>query len=223
MATELLSEDIKKQVKDVFAELQNSVEVLFFGKKEGCDYCDDTRRLIEEVVGLSDKLSTSVYDLEADKAVADQYNVDKAPSIVIAAKDDGKVTDHGIRYAGIPSGHEFSSLINDMILVSKRDSALQQETRDFLKDLKSPVKMYIFVTPTCPYCPRSVMLAHQMAFESPMVEAEMVEAIEFPELSNRFNVSGVPQTTINDGAGTVVGAVPEQHLLTELKRIFSNN
>jgi len=223
MATELLNEDIKNQVRDVFAELNDPVEVLFFGKKEGCDYCNDTRQLIEEVVGLSDKLNASVYDLEENKDLAEKYNVDKAPTIVIAGKEDGGVKDYGIRYAGIPSGHEFSSLINDMILVSKRDSGLQENTRKFLNELKSPVHMYVFVTPTCPYCPRSVMLAHQMAFESPMVQAEMVEAIEFPELSNRFSVSGVPQTTINEGAGTVVGAVPEQHLLQELQRIFSQN
>jgi hypothetical protein len=57
-----------------------------------------------------------------------------------------------------------------------------------------------------------------MALESPWVEAEMVEAIEFPGLSNRHNVSGVPQTTINHGAGTVV--VPwEEHLLNEMQRL----
>jgi len=62
------------------------------------------------------------------------------------------------------------------------------------------------------------VLAHQMALESPMVEAEMVEAMEFPELSNRFGVSGVPQTTINAGAGTVIGAMPEDNLLAEILR-----
>lgn len=46
----------------------------------------------------------------------------------------------------------------------------------------------------------------------------MVEAMEFPELSDRFNVSGVPQTTINSGAGTVVGAVPEDYLIAEISR-----
>jgi hypothetical protein len=55
--------------------------------------------------------------------------------------------------------------------------------------------------------------------ESPMVQAEMVEAMEFQALSNKYNVSGVPQTTINDGAANVVGAVPESNMLEELKRI----
>lgn len=58
----------------------------------------------------------------------------------------------------------------------------------------------------------------QMALESPLVEAEAVEAMEFPELANRFNVSGVPQTTINLGDGTVVGAVPEEHLVIEIQQ-----
>jgi hypothetical protein len=61
------------------------------------------------------------------------------------------------------------------------------------------------------------MLAFQMAMESPLVQAEMIEAMEFPELSDRFAVSGVPQTTINMGAGTVVGAYPEDSLLEEIQ------
>ena len=63
-----------------------------------------------------------------------------------------------------------------------------------------------------------MVLAHQMALESPLVLAEAVEASEFPELAEKFNVSGVPQTTINAGKGTVVGAVPEDHLLKEIQR-----
>jgi hypothetical protein len=57
-----------------------------------------------------------------------------------------------------------------------------------------------------------------MAMESALVEAEMVEAMEFPELADRHNVSGVPQTTINDGAAHVIGAMPEDALLAEILR-----
>ena len=44
----------------------------------------------------------------------------------------------------------------------------------------------------------------------------MVEATEFPELAERYSVSGVPQTTINAGAGTLVGAAPEDNLVDEI-------
>ena len=66
------------------------------------------------------------------------------------------------------------------------------------------------------------MLAHQMALESPMVEAEMVEAMEFPELSDQLGVSGVPHTAINGEAGAVIGAVPEDHLVSEIQRALKN-
>jgi glutaredoxin-like protein len=146
--TNLLNEDIRNQVREAFTALQEPVQVLFFGSKEECEYCDDTLKLVEEVTNLSDKLSLQAFDVEADSAVADRYNVSMTPGLVIAGLGEDGVIDYGIRYAGIPSGHEFSSLIQDLILVSGRDSGLNQQTRDFLAKLKEPVHLQVFVTPT---------------------------------------------------------------------------
>jgi alkyl hydroperoxide reductase subunit AhpF len=148
MATKLLNENIAQQVQEVFEQLQEPVQVLFFGKKDGCDYCEDTLQLIEEVVSLSDKLELSVYDLELDADLARRYNVDKAPGLVLAGRDGDQIIDFGVRYAGIPAGHEFSSLIHDLVLVSGRDSGLSQMTRGFLSGLTGPVRLQVFVTPT---------------------------------------------------------------------------
>ena len=52
-----------------------------------------------------------------------------------------------------------------------------------------------------------------------MIRAEGVKSMEFQELAEQFNVSGVPQTTINSGMGMVIGAVPEASLLAEIQRI----
>lgn len=221
MGTRLLDDKISKQVQEIFDGLDQPVAVLFFGRQGDCQFCGETRQLVEEVTSLSDKLSLELYDLDQDNELASQFGVDKAPGLVIVAKDGEEYLDYGIRYAGIPSGHEFSSLIHDFIRVSKRDSGLSAQTREFLKSLTEPVHMMVFVTPTCPYCPQAVLLAHQMAQESPFIQAEMVEAMEFPELSDRYNVGGVPQTTINYGAGTVVGAVPEAHLVAEIQRVIA--
>lgn len=219
----LLNEQIAEQVRQIFdAQLKQPVEILFFGVQEGCETCDDTRRLAEEVVAISDKLHLSVYDLNEHADLAARYGVDKAPGMVIAARDGETLTDYGVRLSGIPSGHEFTTLIQDLLLVSSRDSGLSQPTRDYLKSLDRPLHMQVFVTPTCPYCPRAVVLAHQMAIESPLVSAEMVEAMEFPELADKFGVSGVPQTTINDGAGTLVGAAPEEYLVAEIRKALRN-
>ena len=217
MNTRLLNEDIQAQVKSALENMKEPVDVLFFGTKEECEYCGDTLQLVSEVAELSENISISVFDLDDNPDIAREYNINKTPGLVIAGRDTDQSLDYGVRFAGIPSGHEFSSFIEALILVSGRDSGLSDESRRQLKGLKNPVLLQVFVTPTCPYCPRAVITAYQMALESEMVQAEMVEAMEFPELSQRFGVSGVPQTTINSGAGTVVGAVPELQLLAEIQ------
>ena len=146
--TNLLNDDIRNQVSETFNELDKPVQILFFGSKEQCEYCDDTLQLVEEVASLSDKLSVQAFDVDADADIADHYNVSLTPGLVIAAEGDDGPIDYGVRYAGIPSGHEFSSLIQDLILVSRRDSGLTEQTREFLASLKEPVYLQVFVTPT---------------------------------------------------------------------------
>lgn len=219
----VLNEQVIKQIQQAFAELQEPVQVLYFGSRDHCDTCAETQQLLEEVSAVNDKVELRVYDLQENGDIAEQFNVRNAPGIVIAAKNDAAVKNLGVHFSGMPSGYEFSTLINDILAVSRRDSGLSETTREFLKQLDQPVHLQVFVTPTCPYCPRAVLLAHQMAMENPqMIRAEGVEATEFPELANRFNVRGVPQTVINSGAGIVVGAVPEQNLLAEIMRALQN-
>jgi alkyl hydroperoxide reductase subunit AhpF len=148
MTERLLNDDITRQVTEFFQQLQEPVEVLYFGRKDDCDYCDDTRHLLEELVETSDMLALNAYDLEDDAGLAEQYRVDKVPGIVIAGRDGDQILDYGIRYSGIPAGHEFSSLINTMVLVSSRDSGLDLQTRQVLAGLKKPVHLQVFVTPT---------------------------------------------------------------------------
>src|SRR5512142_2649720 len=222
-AERILEESVLGQVQDAFAGLKEPVEILFFGSSDNSDYCADELQLLREVVALHAGLHLSTYDLDANRDFAERFQVDRAPTVVVVAKEGSGLTDLGIRFAGIPSGHEFGTLINDILLVSGRDSGLSEKTREYLRSLNKPLLLQVFVTPTCPYCPRAVLLAHQMAMENPrMIRAEGVEAMEFPELADRFHVSGVPQTVINAGAGTVVGAVPEQNLLAEITRALQN-
>lgn len=217
----LLNEEIKQQVSEVFAQLKEPVQILFFGSRQNCDYCPETRQLAEEVAALSDKISLGIYDLQEDAEIARQYQVDKAPALVLAARDGETVTDMGVSFSGIPAGHEFTSLIQSLLLVSQRDSGLSEASRTFLKNLDRPLRLQVFVTPTCPYCPRAVVLAHSMAMENPLIRAEMIEATEFPELADRHGVHGVPHTAINDGQAHVIGAVPEADLLAEIRKVLA--
>jgi len=145
----ILNESIRKQVRDLFdQQLKQPVGVLFFNTKNDCETCSDTQQLLEEVISLSDKLFLDVHDLEDEAELAQKFHIDKVPGIIFVGKDGDQLIDYGIRMLGIPSGHEFSTLIHDLILVSGRDSELEQKTRDELKKLTKPVHLQVFVTPT---------------------------------------------------------------------------
>jgi alkyl hydroperoxide reductase subunit AhpF len=148
MENHLLNDSIRQQVKELFQQLKEPVAVLFFGSQADCAACGDTYQLASELVELSEKLSLASYDIDADADMASLYKVDKVPGLVLAARDGNRITDYGIRFAGIPSGHEFASLVHDLVLVSSRDSGLDPLTRDFLKSLTKPVHLQVFVTPT---------------------------------------------------------------------------
>lgn len=215
----MLNDEIAAQVKGVLDEnLTHPVKIQFFESVENCDFCQQTRQLLEEIVPLSEKISMDAYDVHSDPEIAASYRIDKTPAIVLAAEEDGKITDYGIRFYGIPAGHEFTSLINEIILVSKRDSGLKPATREFLKTLDREIRLQVFVTPTCPYCPRAVTMAHAMALENPFVHADMIESTEFLELSTKYQVKGVPHTAINDGAFAMIGSGPEEMLVEEIRK-----
>jgi glutaredoxin-like protein len=137
--------------------------------------------------------------------------VDKIPAIAIIGAED-----YGVRFYGIPSGYEFTSLLHAIRMVAAGKPELTEETMKALAEVTEPVHLQVFVTPTCPYCPGSVVLAHQMAVASPMVRADMVEATEFPHLAIKYQVMGVPRTVINDTAH-IEGAAPEPMVLEKLR------
>ena len=200
----------REQVLKALEELKDPVTIINFTQKFECQFCSETRELLEEFTGLSDKLSLEVYNLTLDQEKADEYGVDKIPATILT---NGK--NLGIRWFGVPLGYEFVTLLEDTIAVSQGESGLEQETKDALKEINTDVHIQVFVTPTCPYCPRAVSLAHRFAMESDFITADMVEATEFPHLAQKYNVRGVPRSIINE-TEALEGAAPEQMLLEKV-------
>jgi glutaredoxin-like protein len=147
----LLNTDIKTQLEGMFAELSAPVKLVVFTQGEGgaieCSMCTETRQLVEEVAELSDKLEVQVFDFVRDENLAKEYQVDKIPAVVVLANGD-KEKDYGVRLYGIPSGYEFGSLIEDILLVSSGNHNLSKQTLRELEKLDRPVHIQVYVTPT---------------------------------------------------------------------------
>ncbi len=209
-----IDQEEKNKIKELFSKhLKNEVNLLFFSKDEDCQYCADTEEILEEVTGLDEKVNFEKNLLGSEKA--EEYGVDRAPAIIFL-NNEGQ--DSGVHFYGIPSGYEFTSLIEDILDMSDHERIdLSEDIKNEVKALDGDVLLQVFITPTCPYCPRAVRVAHQMAMLNPKVRGEMVEAMEFEELSASFNVSGVPKTVINSGADEQVGAVPAKTILKKIQ------
>jgi glutaredoxin-like protein len=206
-----LDDKTREQVANDLAVLDKPVKLVMFTQELECQYCAETHELCSEIAELSDHISLEVYDFVSDKDKADEYGIDKIPAIaVVGAKD------YGVRYFGIPAGYEFMSLLDSIKTVSAGQVNLMPETTAFLEDLKDPLHIQVYVTPTCPYCTRSVTLAHHLAIASDMVTADMVEATEFPHLAQKYQVMGVPRSVINETVHQE-GAAPEPMFLERLK------
>ena len=212
----LIPEEQKQHLKAEFNEkLTNKVKLVMFTQENECPLCKETRELVEELGGLSDKIEVSVYDFGKDTEQAAVFGIDKVPAIVVWGEKD-----YGIRYYGLPFGYEFQTLFESLVNVSRRDSGLSEDTKAKIKAVDKPVHIQVFVTLTCPYCPIIASLAHRFAMESDLITAEVVDANEFPQVATRFNVFGVPKTVINEKVefiSVVAENVFIEHILAALK------
>ena len=206
---QVLKERERRYVKQLFEkELSGEVRLVVFTQKFECEGCEITRRIAEELAELSPNISVEVHDFEEDGELARKWRVDKIPALLVFG-----MREYGIRYFGMPTGYEFAALLDDIVDVSKGRSRLSEATKARLKEIKEPVHIQVFVTPTCPYCPRAVRTAHMFALENENVVGDMIESLEFPHLANKYNVMAVPKVVINDVLA-FEGAVPE-HIFLE--------
>ena len=161
--------------------------------------------MLDEIVSLSDRVTLEEVNFILEKERAAQFGIEGVPAIALLR--DGE--DTRIRFFGAPAGYEFMSLVEAVILAGTDDSGLAPESKALIAaHVTGPLDILVFVTPTCPHCPRAVTLAHRMAVENPNIRATCVEATEFMELSRQYRVTGVPKTVVN-GAIEMLGALPE--------------
>ncbi|MCL4548949.1 MAG: thioredoxin family protein [Bacteroidetes bacterium] len=212
-----LDDQIKAEMSKQLSVLTKNVKLVMFTQELECQYCRETKQILTELSEVSDKISLEVKNFINDKADAEKYGVDKIPATVIV-DENGK--DYGIKFYGIPSGYEFASLLEDIKLLGTGITGFDPQTENEIKNLDSDVHMQVFVTPTCPYCPQAVITAHKFAYLNDRVKSDMIEATEFPHLSNKYNVRGVPRTVINENT-FIEGAAPEQMVFDKVKEALA--
>lgn len=139
----LNEQDAEFLKKDFEGKLKNNVKIIFFKSEDACLYCKEVKDILVEVSGLSDKIALEEYDFDKDKEKVKQYSIKRTPAIVIEGEKD-----YGVRFYGIPSGHEFMTLIYGITNVSTKNTNLSEKTVEKLKEITKPYNIQVFVTPT---------------------------------------------------------------------------
>jgi len=194
----LLAEKDREAIRGHFGLMTNNVTVTLT-KAPGEN---DTEAILKELGELTEKLILNIVESDGINSVLPTLSIGSTGRVI---------------FRGTPSGYEFSSLLTGIIDAGRALSGLTEETRAFLDDLQDDLHVKVFVTPTCPHCPPSVVLAHRMAAYSDRVTAEAIEANEFPDMAARYQVQGVPRTVVNETFSTE-GAQPEAYLVEALRK-----
>ena len=134
----------EEAVRKEFERIGGPVKLVVFSQAlAAADLCRQNEQLVKEVAALNAQISVEVLNLAIDRDRAAAYKVDQVPAIVVEG-----ARDYGIRFFGIPSGYEFSNLIDAIILVSTGEPQLTEQTKASLGGLAGDVEIKVFSTPT---------------------------------------------------------------------------
>lgn len=202
----LLSEQDRQTVRTQLAGITHQVTLVLFTQTIGePETAPLAKQILGEIAELSDRVAVEEANLVLDRERAAQYGIDRIPAIVLLRGGE----DTRMRFLGAPAGYEFMSLLEAVMAAGTGDSGLSESSRALIaQHVTGPLDIKVFVTPSCPHCPRAVTLAHRMAVESTHIQASCIEATEFMDLSREYRVTGVPKTVVNDSI-EILGALPE--------------
>ena len=203
--------EVIDEVKRIFSGLKRPVTLHFFKTSiRECKYCEDVEYIVDTISNLSPLISTIKH--EEGKEEDKRFNINMYPAIIVHSEEE-----YNIRFFGIPAGEEFGVLVNTILAASTGNIHLNKSTIEEIKRIEENVHIRVFVTPACPYCPHMAWKACMFALANRRITTDVIEASEFPELVEKYNVFAVPKVVINDKV-EFEGLVPERLFLKRLLR-----
>ncbi len=139
----LISDEVVGQLRQEFEKLKDPVRLAVFSQALADPESEQVRRLVEELAATDSRLSAESYNFVLDTEKVEALHIQRIPAIAILGAKD-----YGIRMYGLPSGYEFGTLVDAILDVSSGTSGLSEETKAALAEVKQPVHLQVFSTPT---------------------------------------------------------------------------
>jgi alkyl hydroperoxide reductase subunit F len=177
-------------------------------KAQLASYLERISNPIEIVASLDDsKASQEMHALLKDVAEASKLvnviesrdDLHRKPSFSINRPGET----HGPRFAGLPMGHEFTSLVLALLQVGGYPPKVEQAILDQIRSLDGDFEFEVYVSLTCHNCPDVVQALNLMAVQNPRIKTTMIEGGTFQDEVAERHIMGVPTVFLN---GTQFGS-----------------
>ena len=190
----LLNDALRGQIATVLGRMENNVTLVTIVDPTN-EKSIELRDLVIDIANLGDKLEAVVKTKGEDAALEAKVNADKFPVVAFLDKDGNYA---GVKFHGVPGGHELNSFLLGIYNLAGPGQALDASVLEAIKAVDKKVNIKVAVSLSCHLCPDVVVGAQRIAIENPNVEAEMLDIANFPELKTKHKVMSVPCMIVND-------------------------
>lgn len=205
-----LDEQTKNQLVEVFSRLEKKITLIRFTKND-CEHCHIVEKLFNELKELGSLLEIKTYNIDENLEVKKKFKISDAPSYIILNSDDKPF---GATFYGVPAGHEFNTLITCITDAGSTKEPFNEEILKTIKAIVKPIDIKVFVTASCPNCPKAAINLSRLAQINNNITTAIYESQTFSNLAEKYEVTGIPKIIINE-TKEITGNKPiEEYLKT---------
>lgn len=190
----LLNDNLRAQLKGVLSKFENNISLVSIVDESNAKSIE-LRDLVLDIADLGDKVEAIIYKKGENPEIEEKVHADKYPIVAILNKDGDYA---GVKFHGVPGGHELNSFILAMYNVAGPGQALEESVLNEIKSIDRKVNIKIGVSLSCHVCPDVVIAAQKIAIENPNIETEMLDLSNFPELKSKYKIMSVPAIIVDD-------------------------
>lgn len=192
-----LDAEIKAQLNQYLQLLENDIVLKVSA---------GTDEVSQEMLALIDELASMTPKIKVEKA-----ELKRTPSFSVNRVGE----DTGITFAGVPLGHEFTSLVLALLQVSGRPPKVDQKVIDQIKSIKDEYNFETYVSLTCHNCPDVVQALNIMSVLNPNITHTMIDGAAYKEEVESKDILAVPTVYLN-GEPFASGRMTIEEILDKL-------
>ncbi|SEJ51564.1 thioredoxin reductase (NADPH) [Propionispira arboris] len=192
---EFIPAEMKKQLTGLFAALVKDISIVSIYEETDVKSMEMVT-FLKEISVLSDKITLLLYRKNENTNMEKQIGFMRMP---IAAFLNEKNEYVGIKFSGIPGGHEMTSFVLAVYNLAGPGQKIELSVQEKIEKIIKPTRLEVFVSLSCHFCPDVVSAGQKIASIQPLVETEMIDISLFPELKQKLKIMSVPAMSINGG------------------------